>query len=210
MPDIQDIKKQARLRALQAGLSLERDGDKIESVDLKGNRQLLAESTDTKQLWTQALRKITDLTDEKDVNKSTFTPRKEKTISIFTDGGSRGNPGPSASGFVIYDEDENILEEGGEYLGITTNNQAEYQALRMALEKALAYQPLITHVFMDSELIIKQINGLYKVKNKDLVAINIAVKELIEQFPEIHFSHVPREKNTAADAVVNRILDLEN
>lgn len=128
-------------------------------------------------------------------------------IKIFTDGGSRGNPGPSASGYVIMTTNEEIIDEGGEYLGITTNNQAEYQAVKLGLQNAVKFKPDIIHFFIDSELVVKQMNGEYKIKNRDLWPIHSDIKKLAQQFKEVTFTHVRRENNKLADAQVNKILD---
>jgi len=128
-------------------------------------------------------------------------------LQIFTDGGSRGNPGPSASGYVILAGNEQILETGGEYLGITTNNQAEYQAVKLALERAAKYNPQKIELFIDSELVVKQMNGQYKIKNRDLWPIHSGIKELMAEYPDVTFTHVRREFNKLADAEVNQILD---
>lgn len=132
---------------------------------------------------------------------------KIKVVKTFTDGGSRGNPGPSASGYVILDENDGILEEGGEYLGITTNNQAEYQAVKLALEQARKYQPDEVQMFMDSLLVVNQMTGVYKIKNRDLWPIYEAIKELASYFKKVTFTHVRREYNTMADSQVNIVLD---
>ncbi len=132
---------------------------------------------------------------------------KYNEITIFTDGGSRGNPGQSASGFVLFDQNNEIIEKGGEYLGITTNNQAEYQAVKLALERAKTYQPRKINFFIDSELVVKQMNGQYRIKNRDLWPIHSDIKRLMVGFESVTFSHVRREHNKLADAEVNRILD---
>lgn len=128
-------------------------------------------------------------------------------INIFTDGGSRGNPGPSASGYVIMTTNEEIVDEGGEYLGITTNNQAEYQAVKLGLQEAIKFKPDTIHFFIDSELVVKQMNGEYKIKNRDLWPIHSDIKKLAQQFKHVDFTHVRREKNKLADGQVNQILD---
>lgn len=132
---------------------------------------------------------------------------KVKEVKLFCDGGSRGNPGPSAGGFVILDMDANILQSSGKYLGITTNNQAEYHSLKGGLEAAQRMQVQIVHVFMDSQLVVNQMLGIYKIKNRDLWPIHQAIKELVTHFKKVNFSHVPRELNKQADAMVNEALD---
>lgn len=128
-------------------------------------------------------------------------------VKIFGDGGSRGNPGPSASGFVILDMEDNVLVDQGVYLGITTNNQAEYTALRLALEECLKMGVREVQAYMDSLLVVNQMKGIFKVKNRDLWPIHDAIKQLIPKFEHVSFTHVPREFNKLADAAVNRALD---
>jgi ribonuclease HI/pterin-4a-carbinolamine dehydratase len=130
-------------------------------------------------------------------------------VKVFGDGGSRGNPGPSASGFVILDMEDNVLVDKGIYLGVTTNNQAEYTSLKLALEECLKIGVKEVEVYMDSLLVINQMKGIFKVKNRDLWPIHDAIKKLATEFDEISFSHVPREFNKLADASVNRALDEE-
>lgn len=143
---------------------------------------------------------------EDDVLKTTnFTE-----LQLFADGGSRGNPGPSASGFVLLDMEGNVVFEQGVFLGITTNNQAEYQALRLGLEAAQKnFRVRTLHVYMDSLLVINQIQGIFKVKNRDLWPIHEAIKRQIPAFEKITFQHVPREQNKLADAEVNKCLDAQ-
>jgi ribonuclease HI len=128
-------------------------------------------------------------------------------VKLYADGGSRGNPGPSASGYVLFDMHDGVLVDKGVYLGITTNNQAEYMALKLGLEEALAMHAKIIHVYMDSLLVVNQMKGVFKVKNRDLWPVHDAIKELVTKFKEVKFTHIPRELNKAADAAVNRALD---
>lgn len=144
---------------------------------------------------------------ESEPEKNDLVTENIKRARLFADGGSRGNPGPSAFGFVLLDKADLVIVEKGGYLGVTTNNQAEYQALKSGLEEALklGYQEL--DVYMDSMLVINQMKGSFKVKNTDLQAINITSKALAAKFQRIAFTHVPRELNRKADAVVNKVLD---
>lgn len=134
-------------------------------------------------------------------------PGKVEKMKMFADGGSRGNPGPSASGYVLYDKEDNVLVDEGVYLGITTNNQAEYTALKLGLERALKEGAREIEVYMDSLLVVNQMKGIFKVKNRDLWPIHDAIKQMVPKFEKISFGHVPRELNKAADAAVNRALD---
>lgn len=141
--------------------------------------------------------------DEKNTTKIT-------EVQIYADGGSRGNPGHSASGFVVLDMSGKVLHEEGVYLGITTNNQAEYKALKFGLEAALKkFQAREVHVYMDSLLVINQMKGIFKVKNRDLWPVHDAIKQLLPKFEKVSFDHVPRELNKLADAEVNKCLDAE-
>jgi ribonuclease HI len=130
-----------------------------------------------------------------------------RQVKVFADGGSRGNPGPSASGFVVMDMEDNVLVDKGVYLGITTNNQAEYTALKLALEECRLIGASEIEVYMDSLLVVNQMKGIFKIKNRELWPIHQASADLIRNFRHVSFSHVPREFNKLADAAVNRALD---
>jgi len=131
-------------------------------------------------------------------------------VQLYADGGSRGNPGPSSSGYVLLNMDDTVILRQGEYLGVTTNNQAEYQALKLGLEHALHdFHAREVHVYMDSMLVVNQMKNIFKIKNRDLWPIHNACVELVEKFQKVTFDHVPRELNKLADAEVNRILDEE-
>lgn len=128
-------------------------------------------------------------------------------VSIYTDGGSRGNPGPSAAGYVIVDSDRNVIAEGGEYLGITNNNQAEYHGVRLGLERAQELGIRKVSLRIDSMLVVNQMKGFYKIKNRDLWPIHERIRSLVEKFELVTFTHVQREFNRLADGMVNKTLD---
>ena len=128
-------------------------------------------------------------------------------LFIYTDGGARGNPGPAGAGAVAYNEDGEAVFQISQYLGETTNNQAEYQALIMGLKKAVSRGAQEAEVFMDSELIVKQLNREYKVKNKELQPLFVQVYNLTLSFKKISFQHIRREKNKEADKLVNQAID---
>lgn len=134
------------------------------------------------------------------------TTHGDKVI-IYADGGSRGNPGHSAAGFVIFGEDGKVLYEGGEYLGITTNNQAEYHGVRLGLEKARELGFKYVDFRLDSMLVVNQMKGVYQIKNRDLWPINERIQGLVAGFDKVTFSHVRREFNKHADSLVNKVLD---
>ncbi len=131
-----------------------------------------------------------------------------KEVQLYADGGSRGNPGPSASGYVLLDMGDRVVLNAGEFLGVTTNNQAEYQALKLGLEHALHdFKAEQVHVYMDSMLVVNQMKNIFKIKNRDLWPVHNACLELVRQFHRVSFDHVPRELNKLADDEVNKALD---
>lgn len=132
--------------------------------------------------------------------------RTEKII-IYSDGGARGNPGPAGIGAVLLNDRREKLAEISEYLGSATNNQAEYWALIKALEKAKELGGRELEVFLDSELVVKQLKREYKVKNKDLAPLFLKAYNLSLSFSKISFTHVYREKNKEADRLVNQAID---
>jgi ribonuclease HI len=128
-------------------------------------------------------------------------------LTIFTDGGARGNPGPAGIGCVIFNEQGEVLAEISKYIGEATNNQAEYQALIVGLAKAEELGGREIEVFLDSELVVKQMNREYRVKDKDLAPLFVKVYNATLGFKKIVFKHIRREKNELADKLVNLALD---
>lgn len=134
-------------------------------------------------------------------------------LILNTDGGSRGNPGPAAAGIVLRSGDGEILKTASRYLGEATNNQAEYRALILGLETASNIDPSISladvslEILMDSELIVRHMQGKYKVRAKELIPLYEAAQDLVAKFGEVKFEHVVRELNTEADALVNQSLN---
>ena len=122
---------------------------------------------------------------------------KERAFTINIDGAARGNPGPAAFAFVIRHDGEEVLEENG-LLGETTNNIAEYTALLRALARAKELQGTDILIRSDSELLVKQMNGQYRVKNEGLIPLHKEANRLARQFKSVAYSHVPREENRQA------------
>lgn len=123
------------------------------------------------------------------------------------DGGARGNPGPAAYGFVLQDPSGTEAEAKGEYLGSATNNVAEYQGLIAGLQAAAARGVQALEVNMDSELVVRQMTGQYKVKNEGLKPLNLAARHAAARIGEIRWVSVRREANARADQLVNETLD---
>ncbi|OHA65147.1 MAG: hypothetical protein A3D64_00965 [Candidatus Wildermuthbacteria bacterium RIFCSPHIGHO2_02_FULL_49_9] len=136
----------------------------------------------------------------------------EKFI-VYTDGGARGNPGPAALGVVIQNSRGQVLKEYGEYLGGATNNEAEYRAPIFALRKIKALwgkekaKKAEVQVFADSELLVNQLNGKYKIENRNIQNLFLELWNLKIDFGKVAFTAIPREKNKEADRLVNEALD---
>lgn len=130
-----------------------------------------------------------------------------KTYTLFTDGAARGNPGPAGIGVVIRDATGAVVDEIAEYLGETTNNQAEYRALVRGLERAVALGADGVEVRADSELMVRQMLGQYKVKHPELKPLYEQAKGLVAKVAQFGIRHVPREQNREADALANRAID---
>ena len=131
-------------------------------------------------------------------------------LTTFTDGGARGNPGPAAAGIVIKNDRGQTLAAYGEYLGRQTNNFAEYSALLSALTKAKELGATEVDCVLDSELVVKQMNGKYKVKEPTLQKLFIKVYNAAAGFKHVTYRHTLRHNNKEADAEVNKILDAQN
>ena len=139
-------------------------------------------------------------------------------MKIYCDGGARGNPGPAAIGFVAYDENNQSLASQNSTIGIATNNIAEYQAVVSALEwlnQSTSLKPQIVEFFIDSQLVVRQLNGLYKIKNAKLRDLNFKIRQLEQELYQrlnlkIVYHYIPRTQNTIADRLVNEALDNED
>lgn len=126
---------------------------------------------------------------------------------LYTDGAARGNPGPAGIGVVLSAPDGTVVAELAEYLGELTNNQAEYRALIAGLEKALTMGATTIRIRADSELMVRQLNGEYKVKNEGIRPLFNQVKGLLSRLERYTINHIPRELNAHADALANKAID---
>ncbi|HEX9036768.1 MAG TPA: ribonuclease HI family protein [Ktedonobacterales bacterium] len=128
-------------------------------------------------------------------------------LILRTDGASRGNPGHSAAGIVLESPDGTVLATGKLYLGVMTNNQAEYRALILGLKSVAHFHPAQVRVFMDSDLIVNQMRGTYKVRHPDLEPLWREACALVKALPSVTFDHVPRAQNALADKLANEALN---
>lgn len=134
---------------------------------------------------------------------------REKHLRIYTDGGARGNPGPAGAGAVIQDADTGeTIKELYEYVGETTNNQAEYRAVILGLKESVDLRPSKIMVVADSELLVRQLTGEYRVRNEGLAKRFLEVRNLeVKLGIPVHYRHVPRAQNKQADALANKAMD---
>ncbi|GFP37530.1 ribonuclease HI [Candidatus Hakubella thermalkaliphila] len=130
-----------------------------------------------------------------------------KRVVIYLDGGARGNPGPAGTGYLIFDEEGRLLAREGRYIGFTTNNVAEYTALVQALDRARGFEAQEIAIRSDSELVVRQLNRSYKVRDKKLKPLNERVRILLYPYRKVEIQHVPREENREADELVNQAID---
>ena len=126
---------------------------------------------------------------------------------LYTDGGARGNPGPAAYGYVLEAEDGTVLDARGERIGVATNNVAEYRGLVAGLARALELSVPEVEVRSDSELLVKQMTGVYRIKNEALRLLSLEASRLARQLERVEYVHVRRDKNELADRLVNEALD---
>ncbi len=136
-----------------------------------------------------------------------FAIKATKKGFMMSDGGSRGNPGIAGAGAVLYGEDKTEIDRDGVFCGIQTNNFAEYEGMICGLNVALKNNITDLEVYMDSKLIVEQMNGNWKVKNANIKPLFERAKNIVEQFNKISYHHVRREKNTVADSIANEVMD---
>ena len=137
----------------------------------------------------------------------------DNILNIYCDGGSRGNPGPAASAFVVQDPNNQIIHKQGHFLGVATNNQAEYQAVIEALKYISSLNSHVSSLnfYLDSLLVVNQINGKFKIKDTQLKEKFLEIKKYLGRLEQLEiriiFSYVPRSQNSSADLLVNETLD---
>ncbi|MCL1876696.1 reverse transcriptase-like protein [Candidatus Saccharibacteria bacterium] len=139
-----------------------------------------------------------------DLSKS---DEKNTTFVIHSDGGSRGNPGPSASAYIIMDNKNNVVAQGGKFLGRNNSGMAEYVGVELALTRALELGIQNIEFYSDNLMVVNQMNGLFSIKNNEYRSIHDRIMRLLPQFRRVIFRHVHREYNRMADALVNKVLD---
>ena len=128
-------------------------------------------------------------------------------VTINVDGASRGNPGPSGIGYCIYDSGGKLIERGGEFIGFASSRLAEYYAMKKGIDRAVELGYKTVHFISDSLMVVNQLNGIFNIKNRDIMPIYNTIQERLEFFDAVSFSHVPRTQNVIADSEANKSID---
>ncbi len=145
---------------------------------------------------------------DKEQTDASYINKEIDLIIVNVDGASRGNPGESGIGVAIFDKDSNLINEACDYLGVATNNIAEYKALILGIKLSMEYNAKKILFKSDSELMVKQIKGEYKVKNTQLKLLFTEVQDLLKKLPDWKIMHVRREENSEADLLANKGIDM--
>lgn len=182
----------------------------IDIVKLKNQNKTI-----TKKIIDQFFQKLEEYVKKDDMFISDRTGKDISTISkrfdfliVNVDGASKGNPGEAGIGVAVFDKDLNVLQESCEYIGVATNNIAEYKALILGVKLAIKFNAKNTLFKSDSELLVKQITGEYRVKNPQLMCLFTEVQSLLGKLPEWVLKHVPREENREADLLANKGVEM--
>lgn len=150
---------------------------------------------------------VVEIEEEKTMSSRTSMRDTANAIVVNVDGASRGNPGPSGIGYVIYDNNGQVVERSGEFIGFATSRMAEYYAVRKGVSRALTLGFRTVRFVSDSLMVVNQLNNIFKVKNKDILPVYKDILEMIDKFDAVSFVHVPRAQNAAADSEANRAID---
>lgn len=150
---------------------------------------------------------VIEIEDEKTTSSHISSRDTANGVTINVDGASRGNPGPAGIGYIIHDNTGKIIEQGGEFIGFATSRMAEYYAMRKGIERALELGYKTVKFISDSLMVVNQINGVFSIKNQDILPIYKDILTKIKQFDAVSFKHVPRSENAIADHEANVAID---
>lgn len=150
---------------------------------------------------------VLEIEDEK-LSSTRISPRDTaNSVTVMVDGASRGNPGPAGIGYCIYDREGRIIEQSGEFIGFATSRVAEYYAMRKGVERAIELEYKTVRFISDSLMVVNQLNGIFQIKNRDVLPIYQDIESKLSQFDAVSFTHVPRSKNIIADHEANAAID---
>ena len=155
----------------------------------------------------EASMSVIEIEEGKTVSNRTSSRETANSVTINVDGASRGNPGPSGIGYCIHDENGHIIEQGGEFIGFATSRVAEYYAMKKGVSRALELGYRKVKFLSDSLMVVNQLNGIFSIKNQDVIPIFQDVEKEISKFEAVSFTHVPRSKNVVADYEANKAID---
>lgn len=155
----------------------------------------------------EASMSVIEIEEGKTVSNRTSSRETANSVTINVDGASRGNPGPSGIGYCIHDENGHIIEQGGEFIGFATSRVAEYYAMKKGVSRALELGYQKVKFLSDSLMVVNQLNGIFSIKNQDVIPIFQDVEKEISKFEAVSFTHVPRSKNVVADYEANKAID---
>ncbi|MBR2710809.1 reverse transcriptase-like protein [Candidatus Saccharibacteria bacterium] len=142
------------------------------------------------------------------ISSSRISPRDTaNSVKIYVDGASRGNPGPAGIGYYILGSDGRVIEQGGEFIGFTSSRMAEYYAMRKGIERAIELNLKSVHFFSDSLMVVNQLNGIFAVKNQDILSIYQDIEKKLNSFEAVSFTHISRSSNAIADNEANLAID---
>ena len=150
---------------------------------------------------------VIEIEEEKTTSNRTNLRDTANAATINVDGASRGNPGPSGIGYAIYDSNGQTVERGGEFIGFATSRMAEYYAMRKGVSRAIELGFRTIRFISDSLMVVNQLNGIFKIKNQDILPIYRDIQEMVSKFDAVSFVHVPRSQNAIADSEANRAID---
>ena len=156
---------------------------------------------------TETSQTVLEIEEGKIISNRTSLRDTINSITINVDGASRGNPGPAGIGYCIYDNSGHIIERGGEFIGFATSRMAEYYAMRRGIDKAIELGYKSVRFISDSLMVVNQINGIFSIKNKDIMPVYQDIQEKLNQFEAVSLVHVPRSENQIADHEANAAID---
>jgi ribonuclease HI len=156
---------------------------------------------------TESSMTVLEIVEEKLLSDRVSPRAAANSITINVDGASRGNPGPSGIGYCITNSDGQIIERGGEFIGFATSRVAEYYALRKGIDRAIELGYKTVRFISDSLMVVNQQNGIFRIKNQDILPIYQDIQKKLESFEAVSFTHVPRSKNVIADSEANEAID---
>ena len=150
---------------------------------------------------------VLEIVEGKIVDGHAISRDTANSVSIYVDGASRGNPGPSGIGYRVVDVDGRVIDQGGEFIGFATSRVAEYYAMKNGIEHAIELGLKSARFFSDSLMVVNQLNGIFSVKNPDILPIYNSIQKLLENFDSVSFTHLSRSDNLIADSEANRAID---